>query len=283
LNCSPAEALTHIRDFSEYCQSILNARRRFTLDGIGFFYLDFENNIRFEPQPDSNFQAESYGLMPVAAIPIETEKNISRNEDFRDRTSEMAYVKLHPNKQKRNYRKIVISGLAIMFAFAMLFLLVSKNSFKGELYASLFNYTSKATYQPLDYSDLNLLPLNTQKESFVTDANGIGFIELDATKSIPVKVVESTVFKTNTVKIPLNKVAATGKFKIVLGAFEIYENALKHAKNLSHQGTLAGISGKNAKGMYIVSHGRFMNKEEAAAQLKVLKSEFPNAWIFSGE
>src|SRR5437868_7519242 len=66
LGCTSNEALAHLKDFSEFCSGILNAKRRLTLEGIGFFYLDFENNVCFEPQQDSNFLTRSFGLTPVS-------------------------------------------------------------------------------------------------------------------------------------------------------------------------------------------------------------------------
>src|SRR4051812_36740741 len=41
LACTSSEALSHLVEFSHYCSGILNTKRRLTLDGIGFFYLDF--------------------------------------------------------------------------------------------------------------------------------------------------------------------------------------------------------------------------------------------------
>ena len=56
--------------FSDYFTSVLSARRRLSIDNIGFFYLDFENNILFEPQPDTNFLTNSFGLSSISLIPL---------------------------------------------------------------------------------------------------------------------------------------------------------------------------------------------------------------------
>src|SRR5688572_27641542 len=59
LGCSMIEATAHLKDFTEFCSGILSVKRRLNLEGIGFFYLDFENNICFEPKQDSNFLTAS--------------------------------------------------------------------------------------------------------------------------------------------------------------------------------------------------------------------------------
>ena len=58
-------AMKHILEFSDYCQQVLNAKRRLSLDNLGFFYLDLENNICFEPKNDSNYLLDSFGLSSV--------------------------------------------------------------------------------------------------------------------------------------------------------------------------------------------------------------------------
>src|SRR6478609_428978 len=70
LNCTAKEALAHLAEFAEFCTGVLSAKRRLTLEGLGFFFIDFENNICFEPQQDANFLGESFGLAPISLKPL---------------------------------------------------------------------------------------------------------------------------------------------------------------------------------------------------------------------
>ena len=78
LKCSKQEATQHLLDFANFCNSVLQSKRRLSLSGIGFFYLDFENNIGFEPSQDVNFNTQSFGLSAIQLKPIEEEQHIEK-------------------------------------------------------------------------------------------------------------------------------------------------------------------------------------------------------------
>ncbi len=276
LACPPAEAQQHIQEFTQYCSGLLQVKRRLNLDGIGFFYLDFENNICFEPLPDANFLTESFGLSAVSLQPLETEMpELKREPVFEDRRETI--VTATPKTARKRYRQLVSPVLLGLIFVSLLGLLVNNVKMTGVLKASVLEGASKHHYENIHYSPLEILNESNANTAYVADANGIASVRLEENKSVSVRVnagissVEnsSAVYRTH----------SSSKFEIVLGCFSIKANAAKMVKKLSKQNVKAFISGQNAKGLFVVSKGAFSTKDQAIEELQHLKDNFPNAWI----
>lgn len=274
LNCTANEAINHLHEFAEFCSSILNTRRRLNLDEIGFFYLDFENNICFEPQQDTNFLVKSFGLSAVSVHEIQTEtKEPKKDTVFEDRVITAQTMPVQ-QKTKRNYTKLIAPSIVTLFFLSLLFLIVSNQKISGKLQAGLFSGNSTTTYTPLTYPELTLSKNDIQKQAYIADANGIAVLDLED-KTIVVKALESSKSKTQTVKFKTSN--SKHNYEVVLGCFSILENANRLTEKLSAQNISASVSGKH-KGLYVVSIGA-SNKQQASATLSEIKSVVPKAWI----
>jgi len=279
LSCTASEALNHLHEFAEFCSSILNTRRRLNIDDIGFFYLDFENNICFEPQQDTNFLMKSFGLGAVSIQEIEVPAKEPKKEPvFEDRiiSTQTKEQTILPQKVKRNYSKFISPAIVGLFFFSLLFLIVSNQKISGKLQASLFGETSASVYSPLTYPELSLSKTDNSNQAYITDANGIAVLELD-NKTFSVKAVETSKAKTSTHKTVLRK--NNRSFEIVIGCFSVLENANKLIARLSQQNVEAVVLNKNYKGLFVVSVGGYDTKQEALAKLTTIKSSVPKAWI----
>ncbi len=274
LNCTPPEALQHLHDFTGFCSGVLSARRRLTLDRIGFFYLDFENNTCFEPQADSNFLTASFGLGPVALRELEPAvAEPKRDPVFVDRTAPVPSIAV-AQKAPRNYRHLVVPAIFAILFFSLLLLFVSNNRFNGQLRASLFGQGEVMAYQSQPYPELTLTTPDYHTLTYMADANGIATLAL-GDDHIAVKVLDEN----RPLTITHYKSKRRGNFEIVLGCFTVRDNANRMAAKLMDRHIDADISGKNEKGMYIVSDGRFETRDQAVDRLRELKAGFPNAWI----
>ncbi|MDI1353347.1 MAG: SPOR domain-containing protein [bacterium] len=274
LNCSAEEALSHLKEFSEYCSSILGTKRRLSLDGIGFFYLDFENNICFEPQADSNFLSSSFGLAPVSLFPIEPLlKEPKREPVFIDRTQVASDPKHEAIKRRVPLRRIANYAFASFVIVSLLFLLVANSKISGEMRSSLFVGRTTTAYVPNDYPELQIASAVTGNKAYVVDANGIAVMALSATKGLAVKAVE-TFSRSSEASL-----SGVNSYHVVLGCFSKLQNAKRMLKKLSSQNIVAHIWGKNAKGMFVVSYGDFSSKKDALSRLADIKDTFPTAWV----
>ena len=160
LNCTSSVALSHLNDFSEYCKVVLGSRKRLTIEGIGFFYLDFENNVCFEPQQDANFLVRSFGLSPINVQPTEFESIEAKKEKvFVDRTLTGNEITKTVSIHKRNYRILALPLLLFLIFFSGIVFFISNHRIAGELRSSILRVGSNdKVYTPLPYSDITLIP-----------------------------------------------------------------------------------------------------------------------------
>ncbi|MGZ3920003.1 MAG: HU domain-containing protein [Bacteroidia bacterium] len=285
LSCDATQAIKHLEDFAEYCKSLLNNRGRLTIDGIGFFYLDFENNICFEPQQQNNFLRESFGLAPVHVKELDIETPVKNKPVFVDREIERTETIVPEIKKQRNYRRIAVAAVSGAILFSAIMVVVSTSKFSGPLKSAVFGNETKAVYSPVNYSELNLKSIDPGKKDYVADANGIASLELDNNKTIAVKAMETETSEINTAThhTTIASTHSRKSFEVVLGCFSILNNAHKMVSKLTRQQIKAAVAGQNEKGLYVVSSGSFNTKEEALAQLAEIKSVYPSAWIKKGE
>lgn len=289
LNCSITEALNHLNDFALYCKSILNTSKRITFENIGFFYTDFENNICFEPQTNTNYLMDSFGLTPLTLKKLlpEIEKiTLKKQPVFIDKKPEK--VIQEPILKRKNYSKILVPSIVTITLFSLLALIVSNTKITGNLKATLLGTTTKINYNPIPYPDLKLQTLNNNN-TYVADANGLATLILNTEKTLFVnvnstlatsKILAITTKKTNATSVHnINLTSNTSSYKIVLGCFSIAQNAKRLVTNLKKNNITAIINNKNIKGLYVVSTGNFNNKQAAAEQLAQLATNYPGAWI----
>ncbi|MDZ4664720.1 MAG: SPOR domain-containing protein [Bacteroidota bacterium] len=282
LQITPEIALKHITEFSDYCEQVLRTKRRLNLENLGFFYLDLENNICFEPKNDSNYLLDSFGLSPVILNELSDIVVEKKETAFVDRTIETAKQELQI-KRKRNLKPIAYIALGGSILFFSLAALVTINKSEGPLLSGIFNSNVVRTYKPVAYSELVLEKTDAETKSYVPNSEGIAVLDITSEKAIAVSVNEN-ITASNEVKhnvVKAHNYKYSGKFQIVLGCFNEKNNANKMVSKLKRDNVNAGISGINNKGMHIVSCAGFNSKDSAQAFLQDIKGNFPNAWIKS--
>ncbi len=288
LNCDFTEVTKHLEEFSHYSKMLLDTKRRVEFENLGLFYLDFENNICFEPKADINFLIESFGLGSVSLKEIEPEVILQQDHEPKkqietiDRFEKAIVEKVD---KKRNYKRIAALVIGIPFITVGLLLAVSEIQPNSGFTANVLGLNgNSANYSAVNYnSNLGELSLKTT-EPYVVDANGYSSVNLfDAEKLTVVNISapDKTEVKTNRHDVKFNATNLNGKFQVVLGCFGVEGNARKMVKKLAKENIKAGLSGVNAKGLHVVSGGGFDDKDSAAAFLISIKSKCPSAWIMA--
>jgi hypothetical protein len=262
--CSADEAYAHLKDFAGYCSGVLQNRRRLSLPGIGFFHLDFENNICFEPLADHNFLASSFGLTPLSLLQettIQTTK--SRRPVFEDR---QANTTISRRSATSRARAAVLPAILTAFAGVLILLLISVSDFRGELRAALSGGGTANNYAPFKYAPL-VLDRPEPAPALVSDANGIAVVTLgDANIRVDVG-------------LPEYKSELQSGYEIILGCFSVPSNAKKMVRQLGRKEINARISKHTHRGMAVVTYGAFENKKDAQLVLATVQKVIPEAWI----
>jgi hypothetical protein len=269
LNCDTKEALRQLKDFSSFCQGVLSARRRISLEGIGFFFLDFENNICFEPQADVNYHRGSFGLEPVqlkSLLPPEPLQDRPRNFVFEDRPATAG-----SNQSQRprvSVRRVLVPAILLLVLFALTGVLLNERRISGQLQAAFASVNGTELYAPQKYSPLQLEVTSTGIAAYVADANGIAVLQFSDRRQFSVKAGGASP--------ALTKVA---RYEIVVGCFSKLENAKKLIRQLNKKAIHSELSGKNEKGLFLVQAGRFDERSQALTQIEQLHDKQLPAWV----
>jgi cell division septation protein DedD len=286
LNCDFNEVNKHLEEFSNYSKMLLDTKRRLEFENLGLFYLDFENNICFEPKADINFLIESFGLSSIALREIEAEVPVEKKEI--ETIDRFALHQAEDDKKpikKRNYKRIAALVVGIPFITVALMLAVTQIQPNSNFAANVLGLKGSSTnYSTANYNN-NLTELNVPAiEPYAVDANGYSSVKLfeeDKLITVNISAPDKTEVKAKHHTIHVASPNLSGKFQIVLGAFGIEANAHRLIKKLAKQNVKAGVNGVNAKGLHIVSGGGFNDKDSATAFLISIKDKCPSAWIMS--
>jgi hypothetical protein len=267
IRCSHQEAGTHLAAFSSYCKSVLDARRRLSLPGIGFFYLDFESNVCFEPQADVNYDTESFGLSALQLKPLEPTEPHKRKPVFADRSavkeeSKAVAARVRPGK-------LAVPVVASIVVIAMLAALVSYIQMGGVMKASLFGSSNASTYVPSEYAPLGLVSSEAVPADYIADSRGLATMDI-GNKTFRVKLFSGDNLAPGTLK---------SGYEVVLGCFGKPSNAKRLVAKLRKQGIPASISGRSTTGLLVVSAGPYPSHGKAVSQAQLLSSTSPGAWV----
>jgi len=286
LACDHAAALIHLEEFADYCNSILNNKRRLSIERLGFFYLDFENNLCFEPRTDVNFLSDSFGLAPVHLKEIVTEEAIrqeSKTKVFVDRPApspaEVPQILKQPTSI-RNARKGLAYGAFAVFVVFILSFIVTSVGVQGPLKAAFFSSTDKPEYKFTEYDPISVTENEPNQVMYISTSEKEGLLKLDE----DVRFVVSSLVKKRTddkagLKPKQKASQSSGSYRIVFGCFSVKGNASKYARRLEEKQYDVSVTKLNDKGLYVVALGGYTSKEAARSELNSIKSLFPHAWI----
>lgn len=286
LSCDNATALTYLEEFADYCTSILNTKRRLSIERLGFFYLDFENNFCFEPRTDVNFLSDSFGLAPVHLKELETQNTTPsepKQSIFVDRPAPKpgeAPASLISAKVKRNANKGLAYASLGVFVIVVLSFIITSVGVQGPLKAAFFNTSDKSEYSAIDYPALELSGKENNTALLISTSEHEAILTLEEDLRF---VVSSSAKQSSVVKGDKGNGSrfanSSGNYRIVFGCFSVKANAKKFAKELKEKEYPVQISKLEAKDMYVVALGGYASKEDAKSELSSIKTLFPHAWI----
>src|SRR5690606_38975582 len=185
---------------------------RLTLPGIGFFHLDFEGNIGFEPQPDLNFLTESFGLSAVNVGGQEKNAPVQRKKPvFVDRLlPDISKKKSAP----RRVGEIILPALLVVMLGLLIAMLVSVRTFRGELRSAIYGSSGSGKYSPISYPPLDDLETGGEPVALHNDDERTALIQ----------------FRNTCIPVKLN--GDDQGYEIVLGCFSVPGNAEKMLRQL---------------------------------------------------
>lgn len=172
---SYSEASIEVKKWVEEVSYNLNAKRSYSLEGIGLFSLDIkENKISFNPIGTENFLIESYGLPIITANPILRSKTFEKKEDLKLQPIANSSPKfISPKSRKfKIYNSLIYACTALIFTSILLSIFnveINKLSLNQasvfHILSQCFNSKSTTTFSPASSVDVaKTYPIKTNEE-----------------------------------------------------------------------------------------------------------------------
>ncbi|MCC6684038.1 MAG: SPOR domain-containing protein [Bacteroidia bacterium] len=315
-SCSYAEALLAANRFTQEIQKLLQANQNIVIDGVGSFRIDAAEKLIFSPEKTDTFLYESFGLKPVAAIPIavaaEKENKAPKIIERADTVAPLLIteptkpvVAETPAEKAEKVRKkklgapfIIASSVVVLFSFFTMFLasyniqlpFLQNDSSQTSSFANTTYVHTKPVTEVKTEPKATLTEEQTQTQETVnetqTEQNAA---ETTATpENEPIKTTEAkkdvtTPAETTSGQLPLTREEDLAEgYYVIAGAFYYEKNAIKMLDKLKSNGyTEAMFAGKTAETQLLrVAYLRVDSRMEAERELNKIRGEKnQDAWV----
>jgi nucleoid DNA-binding protein len=247
INYGDARAL--VEQFVEETRKRLSRGERVKFEHIGSFMNNHEGNVQFEPDRESNYHLNSYGLLPFQFHPLEeydVRKRVTRHSGRQPVTSSVI--------RKYLWRAAII----IPIAGALATIPFTTGIFKGK--------TQQTALNPLSGIEFESSGVVTDKKPVYVSPEII----------LPVK--DSVSDENKSAVEQLNPVAVAVQYHVITGSFKSESNASALIGKLSAEGyTPELLNGPN--GFYRVSAIKCTSLSEALRKKESIGSKYSGSWI----
>lgn len=255
-----------IRLFVNDFQSALRVEKVLEIPQLGRFYLDKEDKLSFEPNAYINYFIESFGLGEITLD--EVSQSIKEKEEHVE-----DHVKVRTLETSRPPEETSVSSRETA-------------NLSGD--ENQTNSEEKKSKPYLKYAAVGVVALGLasfaglyQYKNYVLAHNDA---EAQKAETLLQDQIQSAEFSYTFSELPLSikKVEVIQpKYHIVAGAFRVENNAEKKVELLQARGYDASRIGLNAYGLHQVAFASYVQRSEALAQLRIIKTtENPEAWLY---
>ena len=244
-NISLENAKKIILQFVNETNSKLNSSKVLRLNKIGLFTLGKEGNIIFLQDSSTNYNLESFGMIPTY------NKSIARKLEAKKQIE----TAVHTIRNTRRNPKILFRAAAVIIPLiALSYLSISKQEKINTVYEQM------ATLDLFSSNEISNEIIEVPIKKIVTE------------KVKP--VIKAEDFTKNPVAINHEK-----KYYLIAGSFSVKENATKMLRKLNRWNYNSEIV--KGKSLLRVSYDSFYNREDAVVALNKIKQENPDAWLLT--
>ena len=249
-----ADAKVLVDEFVSHMRSRLEKGERVNLDLIGYFQLNDEGNIQFEPDSDSNFLLDSYGFGPFTRQAV-SNYEISRRAGGRD---------YQPIRTSSTRKMAMRAAIAVPVIAAMILVPLKTDLFRNN-----------ASLNPLSSIELNEDSVSEISRAETTEL-GIPYTEPETPASPAGR--RNPESPDNTIPA-VAEIEQTGiRYHIVAGSFKNRENA----HTLLNEAVTRGFSAElvdAGNGFVRVSLGSFTDRQDAIDRRFEISSDYPDSWV----
>jgi nucleoid DNA-binding protein len=245
-----------VTDFINKLKNKLNKGEKVTLDAIGTFFYDNQKNLQFEPDTDSNFHLDSYGLSYFNFSPLE--------ESYVSKRIQRKLREKPPAKAEARRRNLWPVAVAVVILVALLLIPLKGDIFNFKFDISSLNLfkSDKMVEAPdesaIDQKVNDAATISTEEGSFGKNSEEPGPVPGSEPDEPP--------------KEALLPEEPSDLYYLIAGSFKIRDNALSFREKLIQEGYNSSIL-ESKENFYRVSFFVFSNKDEALKTLYTVRQE----------
>lgn len=252
------EAKGLVIDYVRNLKNTLNSLKEINFEGIGYFKIDNNKILQFNPLQTTNFNIETYGLSSFHFQKIKHESEVDKVKNiFKDKNEKDS--------------KLVKLPLKRIIAASFLIVILTMISYDTNIIKDL-----KVNLTSLYPSVNNANPKNaiiktktiTNKKEVTTNSiikESKPKVEIKTTNIIP-KQIDQTI-------------SDEKQYQIIAGCFKVLTNAENFVTELTEKGLTPTILISH-RGLYKVSVGSFDSKEEAISQINNLHNSSSDVFVW---
>ncbi|MEZ5012259.1 MAG: SPOR domain-containing protein [Bacteroidales bacterium] len=250
-----ADSKRLVDEFVEDIRSRLKKGERVNFDLVGHFHNNSEGNVQFEPDRDSNYLLDSYGLGSFTREPVagyDVTSRVTRRKDLSSRPV---------ISRKMVWR----AAIAAPFIAAMILVPLKTDLFRNN-----------ASLNPLARTEMEEIasPV-TVDDALIIESTGSETVEA-VMDEVVASAIEPEV-ASEVKDVPVSTEGA-GVYFLVTGSFRAESNAIRQQKELAGKGYSAEIS-RASNGYYRVSATSYGTYHEASDAKRAIAADFPGTWI----
>lgn len=308
----PYEAALNFIDFEvkEWQKRLTN--ENVVLEDIGYFSLNDEQKLQFEPDSKINYLTDAFGLDTLIAPEIKRLEPLHEEVIFDLITGDISDKEIYLNTDHRRKKLAPIFSYAALFAvlfvvgYFLAQVIIKQNKDFDEITkleadhkATITKRIQEATFEinkTLPSITLNMSKRNKNSDDVtnkISDTSDVVLLDIEKENLVEKDVEENTVtvINTDSEEVTSSTMNTTSqsqtnldtfnlKYHIIAGAFSNSENAIKKVNQLKKKGYNASVVGVNKWKLTQVAFGSFATQEEAQVFLRQIKStESKDAWM----
>lgn len=259
---SYSDALKEIQRFVDQVKESQEQKRSYPLTGMGVFETNHEGQIAFYPDKNCNVSRDSYGLPALAIHPVsrKTKKNRAALKPIR----------------KRSKRWIAAMSF-ILFLSVSAWLVKDHSNFEGVQWSAInpFGELWEKPVEPIRGENVGTM------ESIITEPEVKDeelYQEEEMVENEPIENIEES----NTESVNQNIESVDSVYHIIVGAFQVEQNAVSYSNELKSKGFKASTFSEMKSSLVRVSANQYGTRVKAEQELNRIKNEInQGAWILS--
>jgi len=259
-----------VEEYIERLKGKLDNGERIHMPAIGYFQLNKEGSLQFEPENDINYLLDSYGLSAFTREPVAQYDVAHAITGRRDKDPVLI-----SNRRKMIWR----AAIAIPFVLAMIVVPLKTDLFKSN---AGMNPLAKVEFEEIQSAQQALF--NEMPERHSAEENTVAIPD----QSKMDKVAETAEITGNEVYKPSGEelrsheyespAAQEGLYHLIVGSFKDSDNAQKLLREIARKGYSAELI-KSDNGYYRVSAIAVKDLQTAKSERDRLKETFSEIWI----